>query len=231
MRELRSGGAPLPLDVAQRLTRRFPELRFGNGGGSTEAGTMGFGWWDDLSTRTFGCIGRPPIGQEVRIIDEDGNECPIGTIGEIVVRGAQVASGYWKDRARTAASFVGGWLHGGDLGWIDEGGRVYLVDRKSDLIISGGENIYARELEEALFRIARVNDVAVIGVPDARWGEVPMAFLVTADGKDEVEDIKVALADTVASYKRPQYYRVLAALPRTAVGKVDKNSLRAMLKA
>lgn len=231
LRELRSGGAPLPVELADRLVRRFPALRFSNGGGSTEAGTMGVGWWDELRRRPFGCVGRAPIGQEIRIVDEDGVECADGQIGEIVVRGAQVASSYWKDPGRSSTAFKDGWQHSADVGWVDTDGYLYLIDRISDVIISGGENVYAREVEEALFRIPRVKDAAVIGVPDERWGEVPLAVLVTSDGGNATVDVEMALADLLASYKRPRRYIVMAELPRTAVGKVDKNALRAMVKA
>jgi fatty-acyl-CoA synthase len=228
LRELRSGGAPLPLEVAQRLVRRFPSLRFGNGAGSTEGGTYASGWWGEIGGRSFGCIGRPPIGQEIRIRGGDGAWCGPGEVGEIEVRGGQVAAGFWNDATRTEEAYGGGWLHTGDLGHVDADGYLYLVDRRTDLIISGGENIYARELEEALHSLPGVGDAAVIGVPDERWGEVPVAILTLRDSAGGVAGVESAMAERVAGYKRPKRYIVVDALPHTAVGKVDKRALRAL---
>lgn len=230
LRELRSGGAPLPMETAQRLVARFPNLRFSNGAGSTEAGVIASAWWDDLQGRGFGCIGRPPVAQEVRIVDDLLQECGLGEMGEIVIRGALLAPGYWRDAERSAAAFHDGWQFTADIGRIDEDGYVYLVDRKSDMIISGGENVYAREVEEALYRLPRVKEAAVIGVPDPRWGEVPLAVISLADGGPETADIEAGIVEWLAPYKRPKAYRVVDELPRTPVGKVDKNALRAMLK-
>lgn len=231
LRELRCGGAPLPKETAQRLVERFPNLRFSNGAGSTEAGVMASAWWDDLQGRGFGCIGRPPVGQELRIVDEHLRECDVGQMGEIVVRGAQLASGYWKDPERTATSFHDGWQFTADLGHIDADGYVYLVDRKSDMIISGGENVYAREVEEVLHRMPRVREAAVVGMPDERWGEVPVAIVALADDNGDTTDIEAAIVEWLAPYKRPKAWRVVKELPRTSVGKIDKNALRAMLRS
>ncbi|MGD9925267.1 MAG: class I adenylate-forming enzyme family protein, partial [Pseudorhodoplanes sp.] len=161
LRELRSGGAPLPTELANKLIHRFSGIRLWNGGGSTEAGTIAAGSWEELSPRGFGCIGRPPIGQEVRVFSDEGELLPAGETGELRVRGAQVAPGYWRDASRSEESFRDGWCSTADIGRIDEDGFVYLIDRKSDMIISGGENIYAREVEEALHRASRVREAAV----------------------------------------------------------------------
>ncbi len=229
LRELRSGGAPLPLEVAQRLVRRFPSLRLGNGAGSTEAGTYASGWWEQLGKRPYGCIGRPPVGQEISIRNEDGTECRRGGLGEILVRGGQVSPGFWKNAEKTAASHIDDWLHSGDLGYIDAEGFLYLVDRKSDLIISGGENIYARELEEVLHAMGPVREAAVVGMPDEKWGEVPVAFLTMRDGQHDTSAIEAAMTERVAAYKRPRRYVVVDAFPHTTVGKIDKRAMRAML--
>lgn len=229
LRELRSGGAPLPLEVAQRLVRRFPTIRFSNGGGSTEAGTMASGWWDELSSRDFGCLGRPPIGQEIRIVNDSGEDCDSGELGEILVRGGQVSQGYWGKTAQESCS-NDGWQHSADVGKLDDEGFVYLLDRKSELIISGGENIYAREVEEVLYRCSLVKEVAVIGVPDEKWGETPLAIVSSTNPGSVVEELQRFAGEWLASYKRPRKYLVVDALPRTAVGKIDKKALRALVK-
>lgn len=226
LRELRSGGAPLPVETAERLARRLPAAKFWNGAGSTEVGTLGAGPWDELRQRGFGCVGKPPVGQEVRIIDDAGATCPTGEVGEIIVRGPQCVSHYWGDEERSAATFRDGWAHTGDLGRIDADGYVYLIDRATDMIISGGENVYSREVEEAIHRVPRVREAAVIGVPDARWGEVPMAFVVVSDGPNDTTDIAQSLVEWLAGYKRPREIVVVDELPRTSVGKVDKRALR-----
>ncbi len=229
LRELRCGSAPLPLEVARRLVSMFPGVWFGNGAGSTEAGTYAVVGWDVMSERPYGCVGRPPLGQEVRIFSEQGAELSQEHMGEIVIRGGQVSPGFWAQPERTMEVYGEGWLKTGDLGWIDEEGLLYLIDRLDDLIISGGENVYAREIEEVLYGVSGVVEAAVVGIADPRWGEVPVAAVVAASGALPVSDIESVLEQKLARYKHPRRIVLFEELPKTAVGKVDKRKLRAQL--
>lgn len=178
--------------------------------------------------RKRGSIGRPIINVEARLVDDDGHEVTPGEVGEIVYRGPTVMQGYWNLPDATAKAFEGGWFHSGDLCRADDEGYLYVVDRKTDMIISGGENIYCPEVEAAIAGHPGVAEVAVIGVPHARWGETPMAIVVAADpdrppGTDE---IMAWCKSRLASYKKPGAIVFEPALPRNASGKVLKTVLR-----
>ncbi|MDP9082871.1 MAG: acyl--CoA ligase [Pseudomonadota bacterium] len=230
LRELRCGSAPLPLEVARRLVAKFPGVWFGNGAGSTEAGTYAVVGWEEMSAHPYGCVGRAPLGQEVRIFSEQGAELAPDGMGEIVIRGGQVSPGFWGQPERTTEVFREGWLKTGDLGWIDQEGLLYLVDRKDDLIISGGENVYAREIEEILYAVSGVAEAAVVAMGDPRWGEVPVAAVVAAPGASPLCDIESALEQKLARYKHPRKIVLFEWLPKTAVGKIDKRELRARFR-
>jgi acyl-CoA synthetase (AMP-forming)/AMP-acid ligase II len=169
---------------------------------------------------------------EVRVVDPDGAELPVGEPGEVVVRGDVVMAGYWNDPDATAATLRGGWLHTGDIGVFDATGHLTLRDRSKDLIISGGMNIYPREVEEALLRHPAVREVAVVGRPDHEWGEAVVAFVVV-EGAVPAPSLTTELDATclahIARFKRPKEYRVVDALPRNSYGKVLKRELRAAL--
>ncbi|WP_241383952.1 long-chain-fatty-acid--CoA ligase [Rhodococcus sp. CH91] len=172
--------------------------------------------------------GRAVIGSEVRVFSSDGHECPAGAVGEVVVRGPQLMSGYWKLEDATRAVLDGGWLRTGDAGYLDDEGFLYISDRVKDMIISGGENIYPREIEEVLFGLKGVADVAVIGVPSERWGESPVAVVVAADGAELSEKIVLAHCRAhLARFKCPVSVVFAETLPRSAVGKILKRELRA----
>ncbi len=185
-------------------------------------------WLDRLQS-----VGTARTDVEVRVIDDDGNELPAGEIGEVVVRGDVVMSGYWNQPDATAEALRGGWLHTGDVGSFDDDGYLTLRDRSKDLIISGGMNIYPREVEEALLRHPGVGAVAVVGRPDAEWGEAVIAFVVPADGvpSPSVEELDQACLDTIARFKRPKEYRFVDSLPTNNYGKVVKRELRDRLRA
>jgi long-chain acyl-CoA synthetase len=164
----------------------------------------------------------------VRIVDEDGNELPRGTNGEIAVRGAQVMIGYWRKPEATAAVLRKGWLHTGDAAYMDEDGFVYIVDRVKDMIISGGENIYSREVENAVHAHPAVRDCAVIGIPNDEWGESVHAVVVLKDGQTaSAKDIIDHCRTLIAGYKVPRSVDFLDALPLSGAGKIMKNVLRA----
>jgi long-chain acyl-CoA synthetase len=180
----------------------------------------------------LGSVGVAQTAVEVRVTDARGHDLPLGETGEVVVRGDTVMAGYWRDEAATANAMRDGWLFTGDLGALDEHGFLTLRDRSKDVIISGGSNIYPRELEEALLHHPGVAEVSVVGRPDAEWGEVVVAFVVAREG---VQLEPAALDETclqhIARFKRPKEYRVIDALPKNHYGKVLKTELRARLAA
>ncbi|MDO8863747.1 long-chain fatty acid--CoA ligase [Haliea sp. E1-2-M8] len=170
-------------------------------------------------------VGKPLATVELKVAHESGRVCGTGEAGEILVRAPQCMLGYWRQPEATAAALVDGWLHTGDIGCFDAEGYLYIVDRKKDMIISGGENVASREVEEALRRHPAVRDCAVVGLPDPRWGEQICAMLVLAA---EVSDADLAAhcRSLLAGYKTPKTWRRVAALPLNAAGKVDKPALR-----
>ncbi len=174
--------------------------------------------------------GTPQIVCEVRVVDESDRPLPAGEVGEIVVRGDSVVPGYWRNPDATAATFRGGWLHTGDLGCFDEDGFLYIRDRSKDLVISGGANIYPREIEEVLLQHPRVREVAVVGVPDPEWGERVVACVV-AEGELAAAELDRLCLDHLARYKRPRRYVFFDDLPKNSYGKILKRELRARLLA
>ena len=175
-------------------------------------------------------VGRAQSVVEVRIGDAAGGEVARGEAGEIMVRGAAVMPGYWQNPEATAKTIVDGWLCTGDLGFMDEDGYVTMQDRSKDLIISGGTNIYPREVEEVLLLHPDVEEVSVVGRPHAEWGEDVIAFIVLASGaRLNTAALDMHCLDHIARFKRPKDYFVLDALPKNNYGKVLKTELRAML--
>jgi acyl-CoA synthetase (AMP-forming)/AMP-acid ligase II len=177
--------------------------------------------------RKEGSVGRPLVNVEVRIVDHDMNDVPVGEVGEILYRGPNMFKGYYNKPEETAEAFHGGWFHSGDLVRRDEEGFIYVVDRKKDMIISGGENIYPAEIEEVLFAHPDILEVAIVGVPDEKWGEAVKAFVVLKEGKQmDAETLISYCTEHLARYKRPRYVEFVDALPRNAAGKVLKRELR-----
>ncbi len=171
--------------------------------------------------------GRPLIGTEVRIVDEKGAPVPTGEIGEVAIRGPQLMSGYWNLPDATRESLRDGWMHTGDAGMLDEDGYLYIKDRTKDMIISGGENIYPREIEDVLLQHTAIGDAAAIGVPDENWGEAVKAVVVLRNGESaEEREIIEFCRERLASYKCPQSVDFTQALPRNPTGKVLKRELR-----
>ncbi|MFM9915815.1 MAG: AMP-binding protein [Rhizobacter sp.] len=178
----------------------------------------------------LGSVGWPRSGVEVRVIGPDGESVAAGVVGEIVCKGDVVMNGYWRNPTATAQTLQGGWLHTGDMGSFDERGCLTLRDRSKDVVISGGSNIYPREVEEALLTHAGVIKTAVVGRPDPEWGEVVIAFVVRAPGAVvTAEDLDAHCLEYIARFKRPKEYRFLDELPTSSYGKVLKNELRKML--
>ncbi len=180
--------------------------------------------------RRIGSAGKGFFHTDVRVVDGNGRDVPPGETGEVIVRAPHNMREYWNDPAATADAVVGGWLHTGDAAMIDEDGFIYIVDRIKDMIISGGENVYPAEVENAIVSHPRVMEAGVIGRPDDKWGEVPVAFVVGVDADLTAEDITAHLLQRLAKYKTPKEIRFLAELPRNASGKILKRRLRDALQ-
>ncbi|MBW2279555.1 MAG: long-chain-fatty-acid--CoA ligase [Deltaproteobacteria bacterium] len=171
--------------------------------------------------------GRPLLGTQIKIVDEQGETVPNGTVGEICGRGPQLMKGYWNLPEATSEALVDGWMHTGDAGYVDDEGFVYVQDRTKDMIVSGGENVYPREVEDAIFEHAAVADVAVIGIPSERWGEEVKAIVVLKQGAEATgEDIVAHCKTRLGSYKQPRSVDFIGELPRNPSGKVLKKELR-----
>ena len=224
------GGAPMYLaDLEVALDRFGPRLAqiYGQGESPMTITALSKADHIDRDPARLQSVGVPRTDVEVRVVDEDDHELPVGEVGEIVVRGDVVMAGYWNEPEATAETLRGGWLHTGDVGSFDADGYLTLRDRSKDLIISGGMNIYPREVEEALLHHAGVREVAVVGRPDPEWGEAVVAFVVPVGAPPPVEELDRTCLDRIARYKRPKEYRFLDALPTNNYGKVVKRELRA----
>lgn len=176
--------------------------------------------------RKAGSAGLPALHCDLRVVDDEGRELPRGGDGEILVRGPNVMTGYWNAPEQTAEALKDGWYHSGDIGHLDEEGHLHVVSRKTDLINSGGENIYPAELENILLESPAIQEACVVGCPDERWGEVVVAVVVLRSGAHMTEaDVMALFHGRLARYKHPREVRFLPSLPRTALGKVQKNQL------
>jgi len=224
-----SGGAPLPVALFEAYKQRYG-VEILEGDGPTEASPITA--VNPLhGPKKPGSIGLPLPGVEMRIVDEEDTPLPPGEIGEIVVRGRNVMKGYWKQPEATAETLRNGWLHTGDLGKQDEDGYFYIVDRKKDMLLSAGLNVYPREIEEVLYRHPAVREVAVIGQYDKRRGEVPVAVVSLQEGLEASErDLQDFCRANLAKYKVPRRVIFLEALPRTSTGKINKRLLRKELE-
>ncbi len=231
------GGAPMYLtDLEQALKTFGPRLAQIYGQGETPMTITGLSVADHAETEhprwreRMQSVGFPRTDVEVRVVDEHDREVPQGEPGEVAVRGGVVMAGYWEQPEATAETLRGGWLHTGDVGSVDEEGYLTLHDRSKDLIISGGMNIYPREVEEALMTHPGVQAAAVVGRADPEWGESVVAFVVAADGSaPTVEELDRTCTDRIARFKRPKEYHLVDALPTNNYGKVLKRELRQRL--
>jgi long-chain acyl-CoA synthetase len=223
-----SGGAAIPGEVIKAFEEKFPGCVV----------LEGYGLSESTSTTTFNVnaeqrkvlsIGKPIWGVEVRVVDEDDNPLPPGeeNVGEIVIRGHNIMKGYYNKPEATTEAFKGGWFHSGDLAYMDKDGYFFIVDRKKDLVIRGGYNVYPREIEEVLFEHPAVAEAAVIGKPDPKLGEEVLAFVALKPGASaEPEQIISFAKERLAAYKYPREVRIVDELPKGATGKILKKELR-----
>ena len=223
-----SGGAPLAAEVAEQFIRRVPSVSIRQGYGLTETAALISS--NPIGRERAGSVGLPVPGTEVRVLDDEGNEVPAGEIGEICARSPGVMLGYWHSPETTSEAMRDGWLHTGDLGYQDEDGYLYIVDRKKDLIIRGGFNVYPRDVEDALLEHPAVEAAGVVGRPDPRHGEEVVAFVSLRPGAEPSGEELVQWArERIGGYKYPREVTVVDAVPLTPVGKVDRKALRASL--
>jgi fatty-acyl-CoA synthase len=224
------GASIMPVEVLHEMGREFPGLRLWNLYGQTEIAPVAAVLFPEEHAKRSGAAGRATLHVESRIVDDEMSDVAIGEVGEIVHRSPQLLSGYWNDPERTAEAFAGGWFHSGDLGWMDGEGYITVVDRKKDMIKSGGENVSSREVEEILYQHPAVSEVAVIGLPDPKWIEAVTAVIVLRDGHEcREQEIMAHCEERLSSFKRPKKIYLETALPRNASGKILKRDLREML--
>jgi len=220
-----NGGEKMPIPLIERLQRTFPSAWFADAYGLTET-VSGDTFLDrDSIVSKLGSVGRPCLYLELDIWDEQGTPLPAGERGEVVLRGPKVFKGYWRDPDATAAAFAGGWFHTGDIGVRDDDGYLYIVDRLKDMIVSGGENIAGSEIERVLYEHESVVEAAVVGRPDDRWGEVPVAYVVVSAATTPGELVEHC-REQLARFKVPKEVVLIDALPRNPSGKVLKRELR-----
>ncbi|MEA2933493.1 MAG: steroid-24-oyl-CoA synthetase, partial [Variibacter sp.] len=222
------GGAPAAAELVRRIKQVFPQARPGQGWGMTEtAATFTTHVGDEYEAKPDSCGPALPVC-DMKVVDDGGQSLPPGKVGELWVRGPNVVKGYWNKPEATAATFENGWLKTGDLAWLDEEGFGYVVDRKKDMLIRGGENIYCIEVEDVIYKHAAVMDAAVIGLPHRTLGEEPAAVVTLAPGKEASEaGLRAFVAERLAAFKVP--VRIAFAetmLPRNPNGKIMKNELR-----
>lgn len=224
--KLTCGGSAVPVRVMQAYEARG--LAFSGGYGMTETSPGVTAVPKERSLEKAGSSGPAHFFTGVRVADPMGAVLPAGVDGEIQVKGPNVVSGYWNRPDATAEAFTDeGWFRSGDLGHLDEEGFLYVTGRLKDMIISGGENIYPIEVEQAVMEMPEIRSVAVVGVPDDRWGEVPKAVVVLAEGaSSSLEEVRAHLEGRVAAYKLPKHYAEVDEMPRTASGKIRKNELK-----
>ena len=227
------GGSPMPVEVLKRGLETFGNV-FGQGYGQSESGPAichlskeDHAVLGTPEEKRLASVGQPDIGVQVKIVDDKGKDVDPGDLGEIIVRSKHIMLEYWKKPKDTSNTIVDGWLHTGDIGRYDEKGYVFLVDRKKDMIITGGENVFPREIEEILYRNPKVHEAAVIGIPDPYWVEKVHAVISFKKGaKATAEELIDFCKKNLAGYKCPKSVEFVDALPKNAAGKIMKRELR-----
>jgi fatty-acyl-CoA synthase len=231
LRAISWGAAPASDTLLQEMSETFPGAQILAAFGQTEMSPVTCTLLGDDAIRKRGSVGKVIPTVAARVVDENMNDVVVGEVGEIVYRGPTLMSGYWNNPEATAEAFAGGWFHSGDLVRMDDDGYVWVVDRKKDMIISGGENIYCAEVENVLAAHPSIVEVAVIARADEKWGEVPIAVAAVAQNSLRLEDLDGFLTERLARYKHPKGLEIVDALPRNPAGKVLKTELRARYSA
>ena len=233
LRALSWGAAPASDTLLREMAETFPGTQIFAAFGQTEMSPVTCMLLSEDALRKLGSVGRVIPTVAARVVDEDMNDVPVGQVGEIVYRAPTLMAGYWNNPQATAEAFAGGWFHSGDLVRQDAEGYIWVVDRKKDMIISGGENIYCAEVENVLAAHPAIMEVAVIGRPDDKWGEIPVAVVALGPSPDAppasnltLVDVEIFLTERLARYKHPKVLEIVDALPRNPSGKVLKTELR-----
>lgn len=235
LRAITYAGSPMPFELLMRLKARFPDIELGQGYGLTEASPL-VSMLDDKDhrktetekdRRRLTSAGREGLTVEARVVNEKGGEVQPGEIGEIIARGKNIMMGYWKNPELTTQTLRDGWLFTGDMATVDEDGYIYIVDRKHDMIISGGENVYPREVEEVIYKHPAVLECAVVGAPDQVWGEAVKAVVVLKPGQKATEEEVMSLCKKhLAGYKKPKSIEFVDSLPKTPIGKIQRRLVK-----
>jgi len=221
------GGEKMPLPLINKITEKFPNAWFADAYGLTETVSGDTFLARDKMIAKIGSVGKPVRQLRVRVVDDNGMDVPAGELGEIVLRGPKVFKGYWKNPQATAEAIKDGWFHTGDIGILDPEGYLYIIDRKKDIIISGGENIASLEVERIIYELPQVLETAVIGIPHPKWQEIPIAYVALKKGeKLTTEEIIAHCARKLAKFKVPKEIHFIDVLPRNPSGKVLKRQLR-----
>jgi acyl-CoA synthetase (AMP-forming)/AMP-acid ligase II len=221
------GAQPVPVELIRRWRKYFPDQQYDTNYGLSESMGPGCVHLGIGNTHKVGAIGKAGAGWQTKIVSDLGQPVAAGVVGELIVRGPGVMKRYHRDEESTAAALKDGWLFTGDMGYEDEDGFIFLVDRKKDLIISGGENIFPIQIEEHIRSFDKVKDVAVIGGYDKRLVEVPIAIVALKDGATAAEGELASHCEALPRYKRPRRF-IFAPVPRNPTGKIEKPRLRAM---
>jgi long-chain acyl-CoA synthetase len=237
LRSLTYAGSPMPVEVLKRAITVFgPVLAQGYGATETAGGPItlleaGDHHLDGPDSRLLASAGKAALCSEIKVVDDNDERAGPGQIGEVCARGKHVMTGYWKNPELTAAALKGGWYYTGDLGYLDERGYLFLTDRKSDMIISGGENIYPTEVENVIYTHPAVLECSVVATPDERWGEIVHAVIVVRDGSQlSSEEIVEYCRQRLAGYKCPKKVTFVEALPKTAIGKINRKGIKEMIR-
>jgi fatty-acyl-CoA synthase len=221
------GASPMPVEVLREMQERLPDVRLWNFYGQTEMAPLATILQPEDQVSHAGSAGRPALNVETRLLDDDEEEVGPGEIGEIVHRSPQATLGYWNDEAKTAEAFRGGWFHSGDLGRLDADGYLFIVDRKKDMVKTGGENVASSEVEETIYLMSEVSEVAVFGVADPRWIEAVVAAVVPKPSASLTPEAVIAhCRSRLAGFKTPRHVVVLDSLPKNPSGKLLKRDLR-----
>jgi acyl-CoA synthetase (AMP-forming)/AMP-acid ligase II len=231
LRLISYAGSPFPPDVLKRCIKKFGD-RFMQAYGMTEAlGASGLAPWDHVlegeGAKFLASAGKESLCADLRVVDEEGLPLPAGEVGEIAIRGKHVMKGYWKNEEQTRKTIRNGWFHSGDMGYIDEEGYLFLVDRKADMIVTGGENVYPKETEDVLYEHPAVMECAVVSAPDEKWGERVQAAVVLKEGQQATaEELIEHCKQKLAGYKCPKAIEFWEALPKTPIGKILRKDVK-----